>query len=174
MKDIAALHRVGNYRLREIFKAVFVCCILLQVACGKDEPETLVSRRIQALPELPVSIEIAEAATIRFNDPGQDYVLVYVTFKEQEFGIYAGNRPSTPLDPKQGRDLAQVIGANYPVFCSDSASLEGLSGHCLVDLSEDLDYPQYLHFFYNDFATTSVAEVMTVIASVRVLESEGL
>lgn len=148
--------------------------LLVSAACSTSDPEIVLDRRLQDLPELPVSIEIDQAATIRFDDPGRDYVLVYVTFNGQEFGIYAGNSPSTPLDPDESRDLALVLGANFPVFCSDSASVDGLSGHCLVDLSDQLDYPQYLHFFYNDFATANVVEVMAVIASVEILESEGL
>ena len=147
---------------------------LTACATEEQEPELDVSRRYQTLPELPIAIEIDAAATIRFDDPGRDFVLVYVTFNEQEFGIYAGNRPTTPLDPDSSRDLSAVLGASYPVYCSDSASDQGLSGHCLVDLATELDYPHFLHFFYNDFATISVAEVMAVIASVETLDSEGL
>ena len=165
---------IGKLRMGDKISWHVAVINIALAACSPEEPEVDSSRRYQSLPELPVAIEIDAAATIRFDDPGRDFVLVYVTFNEQEFGIYAGNRPTTPLDPKTSRDVSGVIGARYPVYCSDSASDLGLSGHCLVELSGELDYPHYLHFFYNDFTTISVAEVMAVIASVEILESEGL
>ncbi len=142
-------------------------------ACGGGE-EQASSRRVQELPELPVSIEIAEAATIRFDDPGADFVLVYVTYDGQQFGIYAGNAPNTPHDPASSPDISGALGARYPVHCATSAGPDGESGHCLVDLRARLDYPWYLHFFYEDFAPGAVAEVMAVIASAEVLDSEGI
>lgn len=146
---------------------------LMLGACGDDRGETS-SRRVQELPELPVSVEINEAATIRFDDPGADFVLVYVTYNGEQFGIYAGNAPNTPHDPASSPDISSAIGARYPVHCVTSAGPEGESGHCLVDLRARLDYPWYLHFFYEDFEPESVAEVMAVIASTEVLESEGI
>jgi hypothetical protein len=145
---------------------------LLLTACSQEEEVS--GRRIQDLPELPVSIELDEAATIRFDDPGKDFVLVHVTYNAQRFGIYAGNNPSTPNDPAVSEDISREIGARYPVYCVRSDSEQGESGHCLVDLRAKLNYPWYLYFFYNDFAPETVDEVMAVIASTRVLESEGL
>jgi hypothetical protein len=142
-------------------------------ACGGG-PEEVSSRRVQELPELPISVEIAEAATIRFDDPGADFVLVYVTYNGEQFGIYAGNAPNTPHDPASSPDIAGALGARYPVHCVTSAGDEGEPGHCLVDLRARLDYPWYLHFFYEDFEPESVAEVQAVIASTEVLESEGI
>ena len=104
------------------------------------------------------------------TSPVEDFMLYKFTFDESNMIMYVGNHPEFPnQDIPKGLSPKDRIINKIKAKCYDWLDDDAMhSSQCLFNLTDQRDFPQYLHFAYLGVNESVKTKFQDIISSVEV------
>jgi len=159
--------------LRKFYISFFFVVAILSVNCSapveiKYNDKVNKNMTEKTFVGLGFKVNIDKSLKVTSKSPVEDFVLY--TFSKRDDNIlhaYSGNHPEFPTVVEKASKKINVLIGNLNTECFEWKSSEDkYSRECLIDLSNEMPFPQYVHFWYYDLTFDEKELVDNIIASV--------